>query len=151
VSYPHFSFSSPVVYPGSFWVVKLWLTIADAPHTRGNRWLRLLPRLGSSSPHLLSSYSAYPLVEELSSTCPCLGSWVRPLLFLRAQLDVPPYSEWEFEILTMEVMLHQHCTLFACLTFAVGYMHRFLKTMPPMRDPLWIWRAVPFRPRGWPI
>ena len=34
---------------------------------------------------------------------------VRPLLATRAQRDVPVFQDWEFEILTQEVVIHRHC------------------------------------------
>jgi hypothetical protein len=36
-------------------------------------------------------------------------SWVLPMLILKAQRDLPPYPQWEFELLTQEVVIHRHC------------------------------------------
>ena len=36
-------------------------------------------------------------------------SWVLPMLILKAQRDLPPCPEWEFELLTQEVFIHRHC------------------------------------------
>ena len=36
-------------------------------------------------------------------------SWVLPMILLKAQRDLPPYPEWEFELLTQEVVIHRHC------------------------------------------
>jgi hypothetical protein len=34
---------------------------------------------------------------------------VRPLLATRGQRDVPVFEDWEFEVLTQEVVIHRHC------------------------------------------
>jgi hypothetical protein len=31
------------------------------------------------------------------------------MLILKAQRDLPPYPEWEFELLTQEIVIHRHC------------------------------------------
>jgi hypothetical protein len=36
-------------------------------------------------------------------------SWVLPMLILKAQRDLPQCPEWEFELLTQEVVIHRHC------------------------------------------
>jgi hypothetical protein len=36
-------------------------------------------------------------------------AWVRPLLLHRWPRELPPHPDWEFEILSMEVVLHSHC------------------------------------------
>jgi hypothetical protein len=34
---------------------------------------------------------------------------VRPLLRIRGQRNVPILADWEFEVLTQEVVIHRHC------------------------------------------
>jgi hypothetical protein len=99
------------------WVFYRHMTLSD-PQGRFNYKPNFYVRVTSDGlpPFTMQTTSEWHSKAESTMGLPACGrvvhqvprAWVRPLLLNRWTRVLPPHPEWEFEILSMEVMLHSH-------------------------------------------